>query len=180
MHFVAGRPSSGPPFSCFFLSHSRHTMNRSFKYLPFLILAAVVGCQRGDKALYANVKGSVTFNGKPIDKGQITFALEGRPPSTMDIVDGKFNGQAMVGSNKVSVSAKRKGAGPTLSKDAQTQIKGYTERFKAAPGQFGGPPADYDPSMVEYIPKEWNTESRQMRVVEAGAANDFEFNIKGT
>ena len=33
--------------------------------------------------------------------------------------------------------------------------------------------------MVEYIPAEWGTESKQMRVVEAGAANDFQFDIKG-
>ncbi len=155
-------------------------MNRSLGFLLFLILATVVGCQKGDKQTYANVKGTVTFNRKPIEKGQITFALEGRPPSTMDIVDGKFSGQAMVGSNKVSVSARKKSANPPkLTKDAEAQIKGYQEKFKAAPGEFGGPPADYDPTMVEYIPPEWGTQSTQMRVVETGAANEFQFDIKG-
>src|SRR5207253_8224988 len=113
-----------------FFSHARITMKRPVGFLLFLIFATVVGCQRGDKPTYANVKGTVTFNGKPIEKGQITFALEGRPPSTMDLVDGKFAGQAMVGSNKVSVSAKKKSATPPkLTKDAQTQIKGYAEKF---------------------------------------------------
>src|SRR5262245_12804781 len=131
-------------------------MNRPLRYLLlFLHLATVVGCQRGDKPTYANVKGSVMFNGKPIDKGQITFALEGRPPSTMDIVDGKFAGQAMVGSNKVSVSARRKSATASLPKSADVQIKGYQAKFKANPGEVGGPPIDYDPTMVEYIPPEW-------------------------
>ena len=51
--------------------------------------------------------------------------------------------------------------------------------FPAAPGEFGGPPLDYDPTMVEYIPPEWGAHSTQVRVVEAGAANDFQFNIKG-
>jgi len=152
-------------------------MNRSL-ILALLIPALVVGCQ-AEKQIYANVKGAVTYNGRPIEKGEITFALEGRPPSTIDIVDGKFSGQAMVGLNKVSVSAKKKAAtAPRLDKHAQTQIEGYM-KYKAAPGEFGGPPKDYDPTMVEYIPPEWNTDSRQMRVVEAGAANDFEFNIKG-
>jgi hypothetical protein len=156
-------------------------MNRPLGFLLFLILATVAGCHRGDQPTYANVKGTVTFNGKPIDKGQITFALEGRPPSTMDIVDGKYTGQAMVGSNKVSVSAKKKSATPpTLSKDAQTQINGYMQiKFKGEKGQFGGPPLDYDPAMVEYIPPEWGTQSTQMRVVEAGAANEFPIEIKG-
>jgi hypothetical protein len=151
----------------------------------FFILAAVVGCQGGDKQTYANVKGKVTFNGKPIEKGQITFAVEGRPPSTMDIVDGAYSGQAMVGSNKITVSAKKKTAtapgviGTVAAvKDADAQLKGYM-KFKAKEGEVGGPPMDYDPTMVEYIPPEWGTHSTQMRVVESGAANEFEFNIKG-
>ena len=91
----------------------------------------------------------------------------------------------MVGSNKVSVSARKKSAtgpqvkgGAAAAKDANAQVSGYM-KFKAAPGEFGGPPKDYDASMVEYIPPEWGTQSTQMRVVEAGAPNEFEFEIKG-
>ena len=159
-------------------------MNRHLGFLLFLILATVVGCSRGDKPTYANVKGTVTFNGKPIEKGQITLALEGRPPSTMDIVDGKFDGQAMVGSNKVSISAKKKVATPpqvkggsAAAKDADAQIKGYKDKFKAEEG--GGSISDYDPTLVEYIPPEWGIQSKERRVVQAGSTNEFEFNIKG-
>ena len=157
-------------------------MNRPLGFLLFLLLATVVGCNKGDQPTYANVKGTVKYNGEPIKKGQITFALEGRAPSTMDIVDGEFNGQAMVGSNKVSVSAKKKGAAPGVkggaaaAKDAEAQIKGYMTK---RPGSFGGPPVDYDPTMVEYIPSEWGTHSTQTRVVEAGQPNQFEISIKG-
>src|SRR5437867_1824654 len=148
-------------------------MNRPVGFFLFLTLATVVGCQGRDKPIYANVKGTVTYNSKPIEKGTITFAVEGRPPTTVDIVDGKFAGQAMVGSNKISVSAKRKTAAtPKLNKDAQTQIEGYTKYRRAASGE-SGPPPEYDASMVEYIPPEWGTQSTQMRVVEAGAANEF-------
>ena len=151
-------------------------MNRPLALPLFLLLATVVGCQQGDKQNYANVSGTVTYNGRPIDKGQITFATEGRPPTTMEIVDGNFAGQAMVGSNKVSVSARKKAAAaPKLSKAAETQIKGYMERRK---GQDGDP-SDFDRTMVEYIPSEWGVESKQTRVVEAGATNNFEFDIKG-
>jgi hypothetical protein len=156
-----------------------------------ILLATVVGCQPSDKPAYVGVKGKVTFNGKPIEKGQITFAVEGRAPSTMDVVDGKFAGEAMVGSNKVSVSARKKTATPpwvksgavaakggAAARDAEAQIKGYM-KFKAGKGEFGGPPLDYDPTMVEYIPPEWGVHSTQMRMVEPGKTNDFEFDIKG-
>ena len=155
-------------------------MNRPLGLLLIPLLAAVVSCQEGEKQTYANVKGTVTYNGKPIEKGQITFAIEGRPPSTMDIVDGKFTGSAMVGQNRVMVSAKRKGTAQIAAKaakDADTQIKGYMDKKK---GEFGGPPMDYDPTMVDYIPQEWGMASRQTRVVEAGTDNKFEFDIKGT
>jgi len=160
-------------------------MKRLLGFLLVLILATGVACQKGEKLAYANVKGTVNYNGKPIEKGQITFALEGRPPSTMDIVDGKFAGSAMVGQNKVSVSARRKSAtgplaqgGAAGAKDHESQVKGYM-KFKAKPGEFGGPPPDYDPTMVDYIPPEWGVHSTQMRVVEAGATNDFPIEIKG-
>ena len=140
----------------------------------------------------SSADGTVTFNAKPIEKGQITFAVEGRALSTMDIVGGKFAGEAMVGSNKVSVSAKKKVATPPWTKsgavpakvsaaaarDAEAQIKGYM-KFKAGKGEFGGPPLDYDPTMVEYIPPEWGMHSTQLRTVEAGKTNEFEFDIKG-
>src|SRR5437016_4096951 len=118
-----------------FFSHSRITMTRPIGFLLVLLLATVVGCQQGTKQTYANVKGTVTYNGKPVEKGQITFAVEGKPPATSDIVDGKFSGQAMVGSNKVSVSALKKSAtAPPLSKAAQSQIKAYMEIKKGEPG----------------------------------------------
>jgi hypothetical protein len=126
-------------------------MNRPLGLILFLILATVFGCSKGDQPTYANVKGTVLYNGKPLDKGKIIFEIVGRPPSVMDIVGGEFNGQAMAGENKVSVSAKKKS---------------------------GGSAADYDPTLVEYIPPEWGTESKQKRVVEAGQPNNFEFSIK--
>jgi hypothetical protein len=153
-------------------------MNRPLGYILILFLVTVVGCQ-GDKPKYANVKGKVNFNGKPIEKGQITFAMEGRTPKTMQIVDGTFNGQAMVGSNKVSISAMKKAANaPKLSGSAQAQAKGYQQKFRDQPNQGGGSPDEFDTGMVDYIPPEWGAQSKEMRVVEAGASNEFEFDIK--
>jgi hypothetical protein len=152
-------------------------MNRPLGFLLILVLATVVGCS--DAPRYANIKGTVTYNGKPIQKGKITFALPGRPPSTMDIDDGKFNGQAMVGENKVSVSMMVRTANPPkLSKEAESMIKGYQKRAENEPGAGAGTVGDYDPSMVEAIPAEWGMQGKQTRVVEAGSSNEFEFNIK--
>jgi len=156
-------------------------MNRPLLFLLVPILATAVGCQGGERQVYANVKGKVNFNGKPIEKGQITFSVPGRPPTVMDIDNGDFSGQAVVGENKIMVSAKRKGSAAPLPKHAQNQIKGYREiKFKDDPSKSGGPTSEYDPSMVDYIPPEWGAQSTQVRVVEAGAANNFEFSIKGT
>ena len=88
-----------------------------------------------------------------------------------------FNGQAMVGTNKVSVSAKKKTANAQkLSKEAETQIKGYM-KYKREDTPSGT--ADYDASMAEYIPPEWGSQTKETRVIEAGAPNDIEINIKG-
>ncbi len=69
------------------------------RFTALAVAIGVVGCGTQDGAPpYANVSGTVTYNGKPLAKGHITFSTDGRPPAAMDIVDGKFAGQAMVGS----------------------------------------------------------------------------------
>ena len=155
-------------------------MNRPLVPITLLlILVTVVGCGGGDKPKFANVKGKVTFDGKPIERGQISFATDGRAPSTMEIVDGEFNGQAMVGTNKITVSAMKKNPNvKPLSKEAQIQIKGYQQKFKDNPNQGGGNVSEYDPTMVDYIPPEWGSQSKQTREIEAGQTNEFEFHIK--
>ena len=153
-------------------------MNRFIITLPFLFLIAFAGCS-GGKPKYANVKGKVTFNGKPIDKGQIVFFMEGYTPSTMEIVDGTFNGQAMVGSNKISISAKKKSDKVVkLPKEAEIQIKGYQKKFKESNQGGAGGVSEFDPTAIDYIPPEWGTQSKEMRVIEGGQMNEFEFNIK--
>ena len=153
-------------------------MNRPLLFLLVLLLATVIGCSGGDGPKYTNVKGMVKYNGKPIAKGYITFEIAGKPPATMDIVDGEFNGQAMVGSNKVSVSALKKaatGSGPKIDGHAKAQIEGY-KKYKREDAKG---PSNFDPSAVDYIPPEWGQRSTHTLVVEAGAPNDFPINIKG-
>jgi hypothetical protein len=152
-------------------------MNRPLVFLLFLSLATAAGCG-GDRQTYANVKGTVTYNSRPVEKGEIVFTVEGKPATVIEIVDGKFEGQALVGSNRVAITARKKAAKATkLRKDAETQIKGYGEYMKDKTG--GGAPPTLEPGMVDYIPPEWGSASKHMRVVETGAANEFDFNIKG-
>ena len=161
-------------------------MNR-LRLLAVVPVCFLFGCGGGaDKPpSYANVSGTVTFNGKPLEKGTITFSTDGRPPSLMDVVDGKFSGQAMVGSNKVAVSAKRKSSsGPNIPPQAkamaEAQMKAYAERPPGSQGGGGGGQiTNIEIGTEEIIPPEWGTATKQMRVVEAGATNKFEFDIKG-
>lgn len=136
----------------------------------------VAGCQKEGKHSFANVSGTVTYNGNPIEKGSIQFQMEGNPPKAMDIINGKFNGQAMVGSNRVSVSAKKKSAtAKALSPEALLQFKGYQEAHRGEPGA----PSEYsDLNMVEYIPPEWGSATKQTRVIESGN-NELQFEIQG-
>jgi hypothetical protein len=153
-------------------------MKRSLSILLFPILATLVGCGGGgDQPKFANVSGTVTYNGKPLEKGQITFSTEGRAPAAADIVDGKYTGQAMVGQNRVAIAAFRKAAKPRVFPEgAQKQIEAYQKLNKSG---GGGTDVQFDPSMEDYIPEEYGKNSKQIRVVEAGAPNQFDFNIKG-
>jgi hypothetical protein len=143
-----------------------------------LVFVLLLGCDSGPKApKRAGVSGVVNYNGKPVETGKITFSTDGRPPLSLDIVNGKFSGLAMVGLNKIQISAMKKGSGEKkLPMGAQAQIKGYMAKEK---GSFGGFPADFDPDAVDYIPPEWGVASQNTREVADGADNQYIFEIKG-
>jgi len=150
-------------------------MNRFLGFVLFLLffLTQVVGC--GTKQNYVNVKGTVTYNDKPLDKGEVIFTVEGHPAAVIEVTDGTFAGQALVGSNKVSVSARKKTATKrSFPAAADDQRKAYR-----AQGKGNDAPAESEYDVVDYIPPEWGSASKHMYVVESGAANEFNFNIKG-
>ncbi len=150
-------------------------MHHLKKLIGLAVAVGLVGCAPSNKQSYANVSGTVTYNGKPLEKGQITFSCDGRAPTSADIVDGKYTGQAMVGTNRISIAAYRKAAKERqLPPQALAQYKAYQERNKGAPGAEIA-----DPTLEDYIPPEYGLSSKQTRVVEGGAPNTFDFNIKG-
>lgn len=152
-------------------------MKKSIPAIALFTTMVAVGCDKGDKPPpYANVSGTVKYNGKLLPKGTITFATDGRPPTIMDITDGSFSGQAMTGSNKIIISARRKAAAlANLPPDVISRIQHQT----SGPPKAGGEPPDSNAGTEEMIPADWNSNSKQMRVVESGAQNKFEFEIKG-
>ena len=136
-----------------------------------VVLTSAAGC--GGKLgapSYTKVTGTVTFEGKPLDKGTITFSCDGRPPTILDVNDGKFTGDAIAGTNRVSVSAKRKVSGAAAAKLPPDIVA----RLKA--GQGGGTGPD---QLEEAIPADWGAASKQTRTVESGGANKFDFIIGG-
>jgi hypothetical protein len=150
-------------------------MHRSLVFLLCFTSAAVVGCQQQEKLNIANVKGTVTFNGKPLEKGTITFVVEDKLPLPAEIVDGKYAGTAVVGQNRIIISAKRKSAAAKrIPKEAESQIKWYKEHMRDKVEK----PIDFDPTLVEIMPPEWGAQSKQTRLVESGQTNEFDFNIK--
>jgi len=78
---------------------------RSSSYLALVIVISLCGCFSGSSG---TVSGSVTYNGKPLEKGLITFSPTGSKGGTAggDVVGGKFRVEKIVPAPyQVSVAA---------------------------------------------------------------------------
>ena len=152
----------------------RHMRNKNQFLLLIAFIACIVsGCSGSDKPpSYVNVSGNVTFDGKPLTDATIVFNTDGRPPSQIPIVDGVYNGQAMIGSNRVSITARRKGAAGNshVSEADKARIAGMA---KAMASQGGAPDEG-----EEIIPADYGANTKQVRVIESGVQNKFDFDIK--
>jgi hypothetical protein len=131
------------------------------------LLFALVGCGGGKppEQAKAPVKGSITLDGKALKTGTITFdAANGQPSSSLDILDGKFEGNAPVGVCKVQIIAFEKMTmKEKMRRDGQKVIEG---------------PGYDDMTEVNLLPDRYNTKSEIKREVEAGKPNDFTFDLK--
>jgi len=138
-------------------------MNKTVCALGFLVAATMLmGC--GSKpvpvAKRAKVSGTVIVDGKSLQTGNIVFdANNGEPPGSFNVLDGKFEGMAAVGKNKVSISAYRK-----ISMKEKMKMDG--------PG--------YDELVDENIlPARYSTESKLEKEVTEAGPNEFNFDLKG-
>jgi len=81
-------------------------------YVTLLLTLVVVngGCEKKATAPNrAKVSGRIMIDGQPLKTGQITFDPQnGQPPATLDILDGNYEGKAVVGKNKVMISSMTK------------------------------------------------------------------------
>ncbi len=114
----------------------------------FGAVAALVGC--GDSVKTADVSGTVTYDGKPVEEGAISFVpADGKGPSGGGTIkDGKYTATKVpVGNAKVRISA--------------AKVVGAAKEDKDAPGR--------PPLTKESIPEKYNTKSDLTFEVKSGA-----------
>src|SRR5687767_14041072 len=107
------------------------------------------------------VSGDIHFKGKPLDQGTIQFLpAEGQDTTSGGpITDGKY------------AVAKKDGLQPG---EYQVVISSGDPKEHAPPDELPGAPF---PVVKVRIPKEYNTQTKQVVEVKAGGPNSFDFHI---
>jgi hypothetical protein len=130
---------------------------RSYRALVPLLVSVLflVGCGPGGPVTH-RVTGTVTFDGAPVESGEIVFKdAGGTGKSYADrITGGKFSLETSPGSKKVEITAMRE-----------------------VPGQFDtSNPGEKVPLKEQYIPAQYNIESTL--TVEVTGADSLTFDLK--
>ena len=116
------------------------------------------GCEPSIPKTY-EVKGKVTFDGKPLNEGTITFELnDGRAPATLQIKNGSYEGQSRAGNSIVRITAdKMMPATNSMSAEPTTEKKMVP---------------------VNYLPERYNHASELRAVVKPEGPNEFSFDLR--
>jgi hypothetical protein len=124
-------------------------------------LCLLVGCT-GSSGQQA-IEGTVTLDGKPMEKGQVTFVPQGDtkgPTAGAEVVGGKFAipaaGGTFAGKFRVEITASRPGG-------------------RKVPDRMTGNLVD---AYEQFIPARYNADSKLTADVKAGAVNRFEFAVQ--
>ena len=123
-------------------------------------LLLLSGCGGSDGR--QSIEGTVTLDGKPMEKGQVNFMpLPGTqgPTAGSEIKDGKF-----------TIAAK----GGTFAGKFRVEITASRPSGKKVPDQFSGEMVD---AYEQFIPERYNRQSELEAEVKADAPNRFEFAI---
>ena len=124
-----------------------------------LTVLLALGCSGGGTSgkPEGTVKGKVTLDGSPMATGKINFdeGTAGVPSVELDIKNGTYEGKVTAGSKTVRISS-----------------------FKTVPGPKGMTGPGYEKGIEEnFLPAKYNTASKDVREVKAGATNEFDFTV---
>jgi hypothetical protein len=111
------------------------------------------GCGDGRPAMY-NVTGSVTFDGRPVESGEIIFVSvdKGIAPDAGRIDTGSYDVLVKSGKKKVEIRASR----PVV----------------------GGKPNPMGPVYQDYIPEKYNARTTLEADIKPDGANHFDYQLK--
>ncbi len=124
------------------------------------LVVTTTGCSKTVKR--RAIAGTVTFDGKPIDKGQIQFVpVKGGPSAGTDIINGQYKLEGPrgpgIGQYKIEITAYRTGR----------------------PGQFDAATKQREMEMIQYIPSKYNENSELIRdITEAEESMTLDFDLK--
>ena len=122
----------------------------------FLAMLTIAGCQKSGIERTV-VSGEVTYQGTPVENGEIAFIPESQHPTTIvPVRAGQYRSEAKGG---VPVGAH------------QVQIKAFRGEQPSAKAEFAR-----DSNGKQFLPKRYNRESKLRAVVEAtpgGFVQDF-------
>lgn len=133
-------------------------MKSQFPLAAFLVACAAIvlaGCGSSDGKV--DVKGTVTFNGKPVKQGTVQFVHSATEADTVTVTDGAYATRITPGSKKVVVYAFRK------------------------TGEFLRDPTDVNsgyPVVENYIPPKFN-EATEILVDITSQGGLHDFNLTG-
>ena len=96
------------------------------------------------------VQGTVQLDGKPLAEGEITFAVDGKPPQIAAITQGAYSGKAIPGANRVEVAVYRTETDPMTG----------------------------EPMKVNTLPPRYSFQSKLTAQVADSGANQFDFQVQ--
>ncbi len=126
----------------------------------FLMGLAGCGGPAAPKRIPAPVKGTVSFRGSPVKKGQITFQPASGAAVGAEIKEGAYSMEAIVGPNTVMVVNREPEPGPA----------------GADPEKRKNPPPPQDPKTI--VPPEYGTPNSPLKFEVKTGDNKADFDIK--
>lgn len=137
--------------------------------LSGIMLVAAAGCgQSGMEYTTSQVKGTVSYQGKPLETGKIRFIPDG------EVVNGQVAGKAIFANIKDGSYTITAEDGATVGKN-RVEIKSYrgSGKMMIASGGEG----EKVEEVVQFIPSQYNSESELSVEIKEGE-NTLDFDLK--